>query len=174
MPRPFASLKPQEALHVAIFIEERNAGIYQRFAEMFTEFRDPQSLQIANVFWDMSIEEKRHSSILQSHYQEIYGAAACAVTEEDISDMIEVPRLEDSDVFESDERSAATPRERALQVALAAEKSAHRFYSQLARRTKETNLRRLYLDLSSMEDGHVLYLQGVLASMASGRKEEVH
>ena len=36
MRRTFASLNAQEALHVAIFIEERNAAIYRRFAEMFT------------------------------------------------------------------------------------------------------------------------------------------
>ncbi len=36
MTRTFSSLNPQEALHAAIFVEERNAGIYQRFAEMFS------------------------------------------------------------------------------------------------------------------------------------------
>jgi rubrerythrin len=69
MTRTFASLNPQEALHVAIFIEEGNAGICQRFAEMFTEFRDPESLEIASVFWDMAVEEKRHSTVLQEKYQ---------------------------------------------------------------------------------------------------------
>src|SRR5207253_2455581 len=47
MKRDFASLTPQEALHVAIFIEERNAEIYHQFAEMFSEFHDPESLEIA-------------------------------------------------------------------------------------------------------------------------------
>ena len=47
MKRDFASLSAQEALHVAIFIEERNAEIYHQFAEMFAEFRDPESLEIA-------------------------------------------------------------------------------------------------------------------------------
>ena len=40
MKKAFTSLTPQEALHVAIFIEERNAEVYQNFAEMFAEFRD--------------------------------------------------------------------------------------------------------------------------------------
>jgi len=73
MTRAFASLSPQEALHVAIFIEERNADIYQWFAEMFNEFRDAESLEIASVFWDMSVEEKRHSTLLQGRYQELFG-----------------------------------------------------------------------------------------------------
>jgi rubrerythrin len=165
MTRPFTSLNPQEALHVAIFIEERNAGIYQRYAEMFTEFGDIESLEIANVFWDMSIEEKRHSSILQSRYQEKYGNAACALTEDDVQDMIEVPRLEDGDVFEAP-ISGTKPRDRALKVALSAEKSAHKFYDQMIRNTDDAALRRLYVELSTMEDGHVSFLEGMLAASA--------
>ena len=45
MKRDFASLTAQEALHVAIFVEERNAEIYHQFAEMFAEFHDPESLE---------------------------------------------------------------------------------------------------------------------------------
>src|SRR6516162_3361311 len=121
MTRSFASLSPQEALHVAIFIEERNAGVYHRFAEMFTEFRDPDSIEIASVFWDMAVEEKRHSGVLQEKYQERYGNAACALTEEDLQDMIEVPRLDDGDVFAEPTTAKTSARQRALNVALAAE-----------------------------------------------------
>ncbi len=63
--RNFASLNAQEALHDAIFIEERNAGIYREFAEMFAEFRDPESLEIAAAFWDMSNDERTHGTLLQ-------------------------------------------------------------------------------------------------------------
>lgn len=172
MTRTFASLNPQEALHVAIFIEERNAGIYHRFAEMFTEFRDTESLEIASVFWDMAVEEKRHSGVLQVKYQERYGNAGCAVTEEDLQEMIEVPRLDDGDVFEATETSQMSARERALQVALAAEQSAQNYYSRLAEQTKDGPLHRLYNELSIMEDGHVGYLQNMLAtSAASGQKD---
>jgi hypothetical protein len=52
--RDFVSLNAQEALHVAIFIEERNANIYRQFSEMFAEFRDPESLEMAAAFWEMS------------------------------------------------------------------------------------------------------------------------
>ena len=146
MPRAFASLNPQEALHVAIFIEERNAGIYHRFAEMFTEFRDSESLEIASVFWDMAVEEKRHSSLLQEKYQERYGNASCSLTEEDLQEMIEVPRLDDADVFAADPATQTSARERALQVALAAETSAHDFYNKLVEHTDDGPLRRLYTD----------------------------
>jgi rubrerythrin len=166
MTREFASLDPQEALHVAIFIEERNAGIYQRFAEMFTEFRDAESLEIASVFWDMSVEEKRHSSILQSKYQEFYDNSSSALTEEDIREMIEVPRLEDGDVFAAAGTTQMSARERAMRVALSAEKNAHDFYKKLGESTKDSPLRRLYLELATMEDGHVAFLENLLETSA--------
>ena len=166
MTRAFTSLNPQEALHVAIFIEERNADIYQRFAEMFTEFRDPESLEIASIFWDMSVEEKRHSSQLQTRYQERYGNSSCALTEEDLQDMIEVPKLESSELFPAVEIGQVAERERALKVALDAEKSAQQFYHQLVEQTEDVALRRLYVELSTMEDGHVTYLQSMLAAQA--------
>jgi rubrerythrin len=174
MTRAFTSLNPQEALHVAIFIEERNAGIYQRYAEMFAEFRDPESLEIASVFWDMSVEEKHHSSLLQNRYEEHYGNASCALTEEDLQDMIEVPKLDNSDIFAPFDTVESGARERALKVALNAEQSAHDFYQQLVSQTDNETLRRLYIELSTMEDGHVVYLQGMLAASATAGGRGVH
>ena len=171
MRRTFASLSAQEALHVAIFIEERNAGIYHRFAEMFTEFRDPESLEIASVFWDMAVEERRHSSVLQEKFQERYGNASCALTEEDLQDMIEVPRLEDGDVFADSVSAQDTARERALKVALTAEQGAQNYYSRLVEQTTDAQLRRLYNELATMEDGHVAYLENVLSASTSEDKE---
>jgi len=166
MRRTFASLNPQEALHVAIFIEERNASIYHRFAEMFTEFRDPDSLEIARVFWDMAVEEERHSTVLQERYQERYGNASCALTEEDLQDMIEVPRLDDGDVFADSATAKDSARARALKVALAAEQGAQNYYLHLADQTQDEPLRRLYNELATMEDGHVAYLENVLSAAA--------
>jgi rubrerythrin len=163
--RAFASLDPQEALHVAIFIEERNAEIYRRFADMFAEFRDSESLEIASVFWEMAGEEKQHSSLLQSKYTARYGTSSCAVTEDDIADFIEVPRLEEVDIFAvTDEGKGMSPRDRALQVALNAELSAQRYYATLAQSTHETSLRQLYQELAHLEQEHTDFLERKLAS----------
>lgn len=174
MTRAFSSLSPQEALHAAIFIEERNAEVYHRFAEMFAEFRDAESLEISSVFWDMAVEEKRHSGILQLKYQERYGNASCSLTENDLQDMIEVPRLEDGDVFAAEESAQLLARERALHVALAAEKNAQDYYAQLVVQTEDGPLRRLYYELSIMEDGHVTYLQAMLKASSVSSEKEVH
>ncbi len=162
MKRSFVSLSPQEALHVAIFIEERNAELYHRFAEMFVEFRDVESLEIAGVFWDMAVEEHHHSTRLQTLYGERFGNSACSVTEEDVHEIIEIPKLDDGDVL----KKATSPlpaRERALQVALRSEQSARQYYGDIAEHTTDPKLRKLYKELSEFETEHVEYLERKLS-----------
>jgi rubrerythrin len=164
MKREFASLTSQEALHVAIFIEERNAELYAQFAEMFAELKDPESLEIAQVFWDMSNEERAHGTRLQELYFERYGTQACVVTEDDIREMIEVPRLENSDIFAVTRvKGSVSPRKVALQVALDSERTAMRYYAQLTEKTRDRALRQTYVELSGFEADHTEFLERKLA-----------
>jgi rubrerythrin len=164
--RAFASLNAQEALHVAIFIEERNANVYRQFSEMFAEFRDPESLEMASAFWEMSNEERCHGTTLQKRYFDRYGSRACAVTEEDISDFIEVPRLEDGHVFAIDEvKAGRSPKTMALEIAAAAEDSALRFYRGLAETCPDAELRVLYQDFVNFEANHSDWLAQKLAQL---------
>jgi rubrerythrin len=170
MKKAFTSLTPQEALHVAIFIEERNAEVYHRFAEMFAEFRDVQSLEIASVFWDMAAEERHHSTLLQQRYMERYGNASCALTEDDLQELIEVPRLESSNLFDDYEDSAKpSARERALQVALAAENDARHFYAELTGVTADIQLRTLYRELAENEKDHVEFIEKRIAQSSTNK-----
>ncbi len=162
MKRSFVTLSPQEALHVAIFIEERNAELYHRFAEMFVEFRDVESLEIAGVFWDMAVEEHHHSTRLQSLYAERFGTAACAVTEADVDELIELPKLDDGNVLKKGP-SPIPARESALQVALKSEQSARKFYGEIAETTDDLKLRKLYKELAEFETEHVEYLERKLS-----------
>ncbi len=155
MKREFTSLTPQEALHVAIFIEERNAELYQQFSELFADFKDPDSLEIAQVFWEMAQEERRHGTVLQDKYFDRYGTQACVVTEEEIREMIEVPRLENSDIFAlARTKGAVSPRRTALQIALEAEQSAQRYYARLVQSTHDPKLRAIYTELAQFETDH--------------------
>ena len=161
MQRSFASLRPQEVLQLAICIEERNAGIYHRFAEMFTEFGDPESLEIAAVFWEMAIEEREHHALLQRRYSEQYGNAVSSFTEQELIEFIEVPRLHNGDVFGAVDGIAA--RQSALQVALQAEVSAQLFYAKMTEQTADAALRQTYYNLAQIEDGHVAFLEAKLS-----------
>jgi rubrerythrin len=160
MKREFTSLSPQEALHVAIFIEERNAELYQQFAEMFAEFKDPDSLEIAQVFWDMATEERSHGTMLQERYFDRYGTQACVVTEEDICELLEVPKLESGELFAAGRgHVTVAPSKAALQIALEAEETAMRYYAQLVERTNDRNLRSMYAELANFEADHTEFLR---------------
>ncbi len=159
--RSFTALDPQEVLHLGIFIEERNAELYHHFAELFIEFGDIESAEIANVFWEMAVEERRHSSLLRATYLEHYGNESCALTEEDLIEFIEVPRL-DSDILADDASNRLHARERALRVALQTEVAAQLFYSSLAEKAQPGPMRQIYQQLAQMEDGHVEYLEAKL------------
>ncbi len=172
MKRSFSTLSPQEALHVAVFIEERNADLYHRFAEMFVEFRDVESLEIAGVFWDMAVEENHHSTRLQALYTERFGNSSCTVTEEDIYELIEVPKLDDADVFATSKENALPARERALHVALMAEQNARNFYGELAKNTEDSKLRKVYAELAEFETDHVEFLERKLTQTPAGNDTE--
>ena len=164
MKRTFNTLTEQEALHAAVFVEERNAEIYHRFAEMFVEFRDEDSLAIASVFWDMAAEERHHSTLLQNRYSELFGQQPCSLTDDDIYEFIEIPRLEDADVFSAaTAQDHRTPKERALQVGLIAEVGASKFYTGLIEACKDPRLKRLYTELADFEGEHVAFLERKLA-----------
>jgi rubrerythrin len=159
MKRSFQSLSPQEALHVAAFIEERNSELYHQFAEMFASFQDLASLEIAGVLWEMAAEERDHGTRLQERYTAQYGLAACALTEADIVETIELPQLNDQEIFDSSSTAPGAAHGRALKVALEAENQARNFYAELAATTDNPETRALYAELSSLEAGHVEFIE---------------
>jgi rubrerythrin len=160
MQRSFESLSPQEVLQVAIFIEERNAELYHNFAEMFTELGDKESLEISSVFWEMAVEERGHAWQLKQRYAELYGDARCDINEQDLAQIVELPKL-DNNVLDSPNEGSG--RVRALAIALHAEIGAQQFYAKLAVSTPEGPLQEVFKFLSQMEDGHVAYLESKLA-----------
>ena len=162
MKRDFASLTAQEALHVAIFVEERNAEAYHRFAELFSGFHDTASLEVATAFWDMAAEERSHGTLLQARYFERYGTSPCSMTEEDVADFIEVPRLEGGDLFET-ETGGRSPRELALEIAATAENNALLFYKLLAETSVDAELRDFYREFVEFESNHMSWLDHKLA-----------
>ncbi len=160
MKREFASLTAREALHVAVFIEERNAEIYSQFAELFDSFQDPESVDIAAAFWDMAQEERRHGAELQQRYLERYGPEPCAITEEEIRETVELPKFQSGDIFAITRAQVSrVPCNQALQIALAAESSALKFYTRLAEMTDDEEMRDLYEELAGDESQHTKALE---------------
>jgi rubrerythrin len=156
MKRSFDSLEPQEALQVAISIEERNAELYERFAERFNDLGTEESGEIAVVFWEMASEERGHQALLKRKYKEYYGQSSCALTHNDLVELIEMPKVDECDLF--DRKDGIQPQCFALQVALQAEISAQNYYANLVEQTSEESLRKTYRDLTEIETDHARYL----------------
>jgi len=77
--RNFASLAAQEALHVAVFVEERNATIYREFSEMFAEvFATLSRWRSQLPFGRCRMKNGGHGTTLQKRYFERYGTRPCA------------------------------------------------------------------------------------------------
>jgi len=158
---------------VAVFIEERNSEIYQQFAETFASFPDFVSLEIASALWDMAAEERHHSTLLLERYTAQYGQAACALTEADIFEIIELPELGNGEILDFS-ADAATAHHRALRIALSAENQARDFYAGLAQTADDPELRALCVELSSFEADHVEFLERRLARIKPNRRESKH
>lgn len=160
MKRDFASLTPREALNLAISVERRNADLYRQFGELFDTFEDPESSEIASTFMDMADEEERHGETLQKRFLDRYNDDPVPVSEEEIREKIEVPKIPNGQIFAiARAQVSQVPRNRAFEIALAAERSAMKFYNRLLELTEDQDLRSLYEELASDEDDHVRTLQ---------------
>jgi rubrerythrin len=80
------------------------------------------------------------------------------MTEDSISDLIEVPNLHSTDIFSPRDRDHTLPRDRAFAVALSAETSALDFYRRLAETATDPDLRAFYQEFADMESQHVSWL----------------
>jgi rubrerythrin len=155
----FTSLSPHQALEVAILIEERNARLYESFAQLFADFIDEESQGVAATFRETAEEERRHRRDLEKRYVERYGVRLSSLSEEAVSDVIELPELgDDDDIFDPD----TFTRSKALQVALAAEHHARCYYTRLSGLTHDPHLRRLYHELAEFEQDHEEFLRQTL------------
>jgi hypothetical protein len=108
------------------------------------------------------VEERGHRASLEERYVEAYGALKNQLTEQELSELVEVPRLDAGDIFESNDGISA--RQRALDVALEAEIRAQEFYEHLTAITPPGPLRDTFNNLSRMEDSHVTWLGAKLAN----------
>lgn len=159
MKRSLAELSPQEILTVAIWIEERNARIYENYAEMFGWYE----LDAARVFREMAHEEREHGRRLAALYAERYGEATCSLTDADIRELIEAPLFEDGEALIYNRAS----RREALDVGLQAERRARAFYAELVERTEDPALRALFGELAHIESEHEAFFVRKLAEANS-------
>jgi rubrerythrin len=148
----FARLKLQDALDLAILIEEEAEERYQEFAEQMEAFFTPEA---AKFFRFMSANEAKHGQALRSRRRERFGDTPASIDRSMLWD-VEAPAYEKARAF-------ITPR-RVLEIALAAEITAHDFFAHALPYLADPDVRKLFEELRLEEVEHQEMVKGQLAT----------
>lgn len=139
--RDFSSLDAREILSLAIAAEEEDGRIYGEFAIRLRD-KFPGS---AAVFEGMAAEENEHRRRLLDLYQKKFGTHLVPIRREHVRGF-----LARKPVWLMQNLGLETVRQQAWEM----EESAWRFYSEAAKQTTDTELRKLLGDLAAAERGH--------------------
>jgi erythrin-vacuolar iron transport family protein len=149
----FAKLSLQDALDLAILIEEEAKERYEEFAHQLGEHHTPEA---AAFFRTMAANETRHGEDLSLRRQDLFGDAPTAVTRAMLWD-IEAPDYDQSRMFMSVHQ--------AIEVALDCEIKAHDFFDNALKYVKDAEVRRLLEELREEEKEHQRLVKAVMAKL---------
>jgi rubrerythrin len=138
----FAKLSLQDALDLAILVEEEAQERYLEFVDQMEVHHTPEA---AEFFRAMARNEEKHGEELRSRREKLYGDAPCRVTREMLWD-VEAP--------EYDETRAFMSARQAMAVALRAETKAHEFFVRALPHITEEEVRTLFEELRDEEVVH--------------------
>ncbi len=154
MKRSFASLNIQEALRVAIAVEDRNTHIYHRLGEILARSCSG-SPQVSSAFHELADTERNHSALLAIRYSERFGAVPTDISEPDIEDLIETPQPNIADIVAAAEAGDVHGARRlALEMVRATECSAVTYYTRLVGATSDPEMKALYKEFLAFEQEH--------------------
>ena len=149
----FAKLTLQDALDIAIIIEDEARDRYQELAEQLEVHRSPEP---AKFFKGMVINETKHGEQLRAHRQKACGGAPSKV------DRSVVPEVETAGYDEV--RAAMTPHA-AMRIALASEIRARDFYARALGQVKDAKVKDLFTELLQEEKEHHAMVERALGRL---------
>jgi rubrerythrin len=150
----FATLSLQDALDLAIVIEEEARERYEEFAH---QMRLHHTHDAARFFRFMAGNEEKHRAQLFARRRELFGSVAARITRELIFD-VEAP--------EYDEVRAFMTARHALQAALRAEEKAHAFFVAALPAVKDPTVKQLFEELRDEEVQHQELVRKQIVSAA--------
>ncbi len=154
----FAVLSLQDALDLAILIEEEARERYEEFAH---QMRLHRTHEAAKFFRFMAGNEEKHRAELAARRRELFPGVAARVTREMLFD-VEAP--------EYDEVRAFMTARQALQAALRAEQKAHAFFVAALPAVRDLKVRALFEELRDEEVHHQQLVRTQLDSAAPDPK----
>ncbi len=155
-PIDFRSLDLQDALDLALSIEEEAKERYEQFAKI-TGGRYPGDA--ADMFRQMAGYEAKHCGALDERRRTLFGAAPRRITVEAIDD-VEAPDRGAPRTFMSARQ--------AVEVALRAEMKAHDFYDEALPHVSDPAVRKLFEELRDEEKRHVVLVGAWLQKLPPG------
>ena len=163
MPRniEFERLSLQDALDLAIMIEEEAAERYEELAAQMEVHHTPDA---AEFFTFMVKNETKHGRELSDRRKELFGDAPRNVDSSMIWE-VEAPEYEKVRVFMTAQD--------ALNVALQAEKKAHGFFEAAIEHIHDADVRKLFEELKQEEIEHQDLVKRELAKLPAEAKVNV-
>jgi rubrerythrin len=155
-PIDFRTLSLQDALDLALSIEEEAKERYEQFAKI-TGGR--YAGDAADMFRQMAGYEAKHWAEIDRKRRELFGDAPRGITADELDD-VEAPDRGAPRTFMSARQ--------AIEVALAAELKAHDFFDEALKETKDPSVRILFEELREEEKHHVKLVGAWLQKLPPG------
>jgi rubrerythrin len=149
----FAGLSLQDALDLAILIEDEAHDRYEEFAAQMEQHCTPDA---ARFFRFMAQNEAKHGEALSARRRVLFGDAPRLVAGSAPFD-VEAPDYDEARAF-------MTPRQ-AMGVALRSERKARSFFEEALPAVKDEEVRRLFQELREEEVEHEALVRAELAKL---------
>ncbi len=160
----FEHFEEKEAVKIAARIEENGLKFYTILSDRV------QDSEVRAVINDLARDEKKHLKVIESKFFPRAGFGE-QITDEEVAMEANLERSGEADIFtknvdmEEVLNTLGTP-EKALELALKAEKYSVEFFKDLAKRAETEESRAIYEDLADEEMRHVAKVEGILARLS--------
>jgi rubrerythrin len=154
----FASLSLQDALDLAILVEEEAQERYLEFVDQMEQHRTPEA---ARFFRSMAENERRHGAELVARRRSLFGDAPRSVSRSMIWD-VEAPDYDQPRAFMSARA--------AMEVALRSETKAYEFFVQALPHVADPDVKRLFQELRDEEVLHQGLVREAMRALPPGEE----
>jgi len=156
----FASLSLQDALDLAVLIEEEAQERYLEFVDQMEQHHTPEA---ARFFATMAKNEEKHGEELRARRRSLFGDAPRRVTRAMLWD-VEAPDYDQPRAFMSARQAMA--------VALASETKAHEFFVSALPHVADPEVRALFQELRDEELLHQSLVREAMRALPPGKDAE--
>lgn len=156
----FASLSLQDALDLAILVEEEAQERYLEFVDQMEQHHTPEA---AKFFATMARNEQKHGEELRARRKALFGDAPRRVARSMLWE-VEAP--------DYDQPRAFMTARQAMQVALASETKAHEFFVHALPHVVDPEVRKLFQELRDEEILHQALVREAMRGLPPGEEPD--